>query len=146
MWNSQIAASFECCLSSSPKALFPLKFIWPFCSSRARRARLRTPIAAKSFGEMTIKKPPIAPYYTNQNLVELKNIKIDKTDFWTTQVLNLFEVNNKDAFFALLKVLRCWKDTSDFVKLVKSRRLKRGTVCQIVRFISHFSLKLHIQF
>ena len=34
------------------------------------------------------------------------------------------------------------KGAFDFTEIVKSHRLKRGTICQIVRFISHFSLIL----
>ena len=41
---------------------------------------------------------------------------------------------------------RHWKSTSDFPEIVNNYELKRGTVCQIVRFISQFSLKLYIQF
>ena len=40
---------------------------------------------------------------------------------------------------------RC-KSTFDFTEIVNNYWLKRGTVCQIVRFISQFSLKLNIQF
>ena len=38
------------------------------------------------------------------------------------------------------------KSTFDFTEIVNNYGLKRGTVCQIVRFISQFSLKLYIQF
>ena len=41
---------------------------------------------------------------------------------------------------------RFWKSTFDFAETVKNYGLKRGTACQIVRFISQFSLKLYIQF
>ena len=41
---------------------------------------------------------------------------------------------------------RDWKSTFDFTEIVNNYGLKRGTVCQIVRFISQFSLKLYIQF
>ena len=41
---------------------------------------------------------------------------------------------------------RHWKSTFDFIEIVNSYRLKRETVCQIVRFTSQFSLKLYIQF
>ena len=41
---------------------------------------------------------------------------------------------------------RRWKSTFDFTKIVNNYGLKWGTVCQIVRFISQFSLKLYIQF
>ena len=40
---------------------------------------------------------------------------------------------------------RHWKSTSDFPEIVNNYELKRGTVCQIVRFISQFSLKLYIK-
>ena len=33
----------------------------------------------------------------------------------------------------------------DFPEIVNNYGLKRGTVCQIERFIFHFSLKLYIQ-
>ena len=39
-----------------------------------------------------------------------------------------------------------WKSTFDFNEIVNNDGLKRGTVCQIVRLISHFSLKLYIQY
>ena len=39
-----------------------------------------------------------------------------------------------------------WKSTFDFSEIVNNYRLKRGTVWQILRFISQFSLKLYIQF
>ena len=39
-----------------------------------------------------------------------------------------------------------WKSTFDFTEIVNKYGLKQGTVCQIVRFISHFSLKLYIQY
>ena len=38
------------------------------------------------------------------------------------------------------------KSTFDFTEIVNNYGLKRATVCQIVRFISQFSLKLSIQF
>ena len=38
------------------------------------------------------------------------------------------------------------KITFDFTETVNSYRSKQGAVCQIVRFISHFSLKPYIQF
>ena len=38
---------------------------------------------------------------------------------------------------------RHWKSTFDFTEIVNNA-LKRGTECQIVKFISHFSLKLYI--
>ena len=41
---------------------------------------------------------------------------------------------------------RDWKSTFDFTEIVNNCEVKQGTVCQIVRFISQFSLKLHIQF
>ena len=34
----------------------------------------------------------------------------------------------------------------DFTEIVNQQGLKCRPVCQIVKFISHFSLKLHIQF
>ena len=37
-----------------------------------------------------------------------------------------------------------WIATSDFAEIVNNERLKQRTVCQIVRFISHLSLQLHI--
>ena len=37
---------------------------------------------------------------------------------------------------------RRWKITLDFTEIVNKYGLKRGTVCQIVKFISHYSLKL----
>ena len=39
-----------------------------------------------------------------------------------------------------------WKSTFDFTEIVNNCRLKRGTVCKIVRFVSQFSLKLYTQF
>ena len=33
-----------------------------------------------------------------------------------------------------------WKSNFDFTEIVNNYRLKRGTVCQIVSFISYFSL------
>ena len=39
-----------------------------------------------------------------------------------------------------------WKSTFDFTELVNNYRLKQGTVCQIVRFVSNFSQKLYTQF
>ena len=41
---------------------------------------------------------------------------------------------------------RHWKITLDFTEIVNKYGLKRGTVCQIVKFISHYSLKLYIQY
>ena len=41
---------------------------------------------------------------------------------------------------------RHWKSIFDFTEIVNNYRLKRRTICQIVRFISIFSLKLYIQF
>ena len=41
---------------------------------------------------------------------------------------------------------RHWKSTFDSTEIVSKCRLKRGTVRQIVGFISHFSIKLCIQF
>ena len=41
---------------------------------------------------------------------------------------------------------RDWKSTFDFTEIVNNCGVKQGTVCQIVRFISQFSLKLYIQF
>ena len=38
---------------------------------------------------------------------------------------------------------RRWKITLDFTEIVNKYGLKRGTVCQIVKFISHYSLKLY---
>ena len=38
------------------------------------------------------------------------------------------------------------KDTFDFSKIINKYGLRRGIVCQMVRFILHFSLKLDIQF
>ena len=38
---------------------------------------------------------------------------------------------------------RHWKNTFDFSEIVNNYRLKRGTVWQIVRFISEFSPKLY---
>ena len=35
-----------------------------------------------------------------------------------------------------------WKSTFDFTDFVKYYELKRGTVCQLMRFNPHFSLKL----
>ena len=40
---------------------------------------------------------------------------------------------------------RQWKGFFDFPEIVNNYGLKRGTVCQIVRFIFQFSLKLYIQ-
>ena len=42
--------------------------------------------------------------------------------------------------------VRHWKGTFDFIEIVNNYRFKGGTTCQIVRFISQFSLKLYIQF
>ena len=39
-----------------------------------------------------------------------------------------------------------WKSTFDFSEIANNYGLKRGTVCQIVKFIFHFSLKLYIQY
>ena len=39
-----------------------------------------------------------------------------------------------------------WKGTFDFTEMVNNNWLKSETVYQIVRFISHFALKLHMQF
>ena len=41
---------------------------------------------------------------------------------------------------------RHWKSILDFTGIANTYELKRGTVCQIVRFIYHFSLKLYIQY
>ena len=41
---------------------------------------------------------------------------------------------------------RHWKSTFDFSEIVNNCGLKPGTVGQILRFISQFSLKLYIQF
>ena len=41
---------------------------------------------------------------------------------------------------------RHWKSKFDFTENVNNYRLKRRTVCQIVRFISLFFLKLYIEF
>ena len=41
---------------------------------------------------------------------------------------------------------RHWKSTFDFTEILNNYWWKRGTVCQILRFISQFSLKLYIQF
>ena len=41
---------------------------------------------------------------------------------------------------------RHWESTFDFSEFVNNYGLKQGTVWQIVRFISKFSLKLYIQF
>ena len=38
------------------------------------------------------------------------------------------------------------KDSFDLTEIMNNFGLKRGTVCQVVRFASHFSLKLYIQF
>ena len=38
------------------------------------------------------------------------------------------------------------KSTFDFTEIVNNYGLKQGTVCQIVRFISQFSLELYLQF
>ena len=40
---------------------------------------------------------------------------------------------------------RHWKSTFDFTEIVNKFGLKREIVCQIVRFISQFSLKLYIK-
>ena len=39
-----------------------------------------------------------------------------------------------------------WKSTFDLNEIVNNDGLKRGTVCQIDRLISHFSLRLYIQY
>ena len=39
-----------------------------------------------------------------------------------------------------------WKSTFNFTEIVNDYGLKRGTVCQIVRFMSQLSLELYIQF
>ena len=39
-----------------------------------------------------------------------------------------------------------WNSTFDFTEAVNNYRLKRGAVCQIISFISHYSLKLHMQY
>ena len=39
-----------------------------------------------------------------------------------------------------------WKSTFDFSEIVNSYGLRRGRVCQIVKLISHFSLKLYMQY
>ena len=41
---------------------------------------------------------------------------------------------------------RHWKITFDFIKIVSNYGSKQETVCQTVRFISHFSLKPYIQY
>ena len=41
---------------------------------------------------------------------------------------------------------RLWKSTFDFTEIVNSFGLKQGTLCQVMRFIFHFSLKLYIEF
>ena len=41
---------------------------------------------------------------------------------------------------------RRWKGTFAFTEIVNNYVLKRGTVCQTVRFITHISLKLHMQY
>ena len=38
------------------------------------------------------------------------------------------------------------KSTFNFNEIVNNQGLKQGTVCQIVRYISQFSLKLYVQF
>ena len=40
---------------------------------------------------------------------------------------------------------RHWKSTFDFTEIVNNCGLQQGTVCQIVRFISQFFIKLYIQ-
>ena len=37
-----------------------------------------------------------------------------------------------------------WKSTFHFSEIVNNLRFMRGTVCQIVKFISQFSLELYI--
>ena len=39
-----------------------------------------------------------------------------------------------------------WRSTFNFTETVNKYGLMQGTVCEIVRFISHFSLKLYIQY
>ena len=41
---------------------------------------------------------------------------------------------------------RHWKSTCDLTEIVNNYGLRRGKVCQIVRFISHFSVKLYIRY
>ena len=41
---------------------------------------------------------------------------------------------------------RHWKSTVDFTEIVNNYGLKKETACQIVRFISQFSLELYTQF
>ena len=38
------------------------------------------------------------------------------------------------------------KSIFNFTEIVNNQGLRQGTACQMVRFIFHFSLKLHIQF
>ena len=40
---------------------------------------------------------------------------------------------------------RHWKSTFNFIEIVDKYGSKRGTLCQIVRFVPEVSLKLHIQ-
>ena len=37
-----------------------------------------------------------------------------------------------------------WKSNFDFTEIVNNFGLKQGTVCQIVKFISQFSIKLYL--
>ena len=46
----------------------------------------------------------------------------------------------------LTALKKYWKSTFDFPKIVNNYGLNRGKVSQIVQFISHFSLKLYIQY
>ena len=39
-----------------------------------------------------------------------------------------------------------WKSTFHFTEIVNNYGLKPGTVCQFVKFVSQFSLKLYKQF
>ena len=41
---------------------------------------------------------------------------------------------------------RHWKSTFDFTETVNNYELKRRTLCQIIKFKSHSSLKLYIQY
>ena len=41
---------------------------------------------------------------------------------------------------------RNWKSIVDFTEFVNNHELKRGTLCQIVKFVSQFSLNLYIKF
>ena len=99
-----MVASFECCLSSLPQALFPLKFITLFCSkyktepdpgplsTSQMELSVKIAIVAKTLihlGQATFKKPPDGHYYTFRNLVELNNIRVNRTDFLTTRVTKM---------------------------------------------------------